>query len=54
MLDSGIDVFIEIGPLKTLSSFVKEISKERGADVKIFNIEDLKSLNKTLEVLQVC
>ena len=54
MLDSGIDVFIEIGPLKTLSSFVKEISQERGADVKIFNIEDLKSLNKTLEVLQVC
>lgn len=54
MLDSGIDVFIEIGPLKTLSSFVKEISKERVADVKIFNIEDLKSLNKTLEVLQVC
>lgn len=54
MLDNGVNVFIEIGPLKTLSSFVKEISRERGANVKILNVEDLKSLNKTLEVLQVC
>ena len=26
MIDEGIDTFIEIGPSKTLSSFVKEIS----------------------------
>ncbi|MBQ5695966.1 MAG: ACP S-malonyltransferase [Clostridium sp.] len=49
MIDEGVDVFIEIGPLKTLSSFVREISKEKKANVKIFNVEDLKSLNKTLE-----
>ena len=49
MSDEGVDVFIEIGPLKTLSSFVREISKEKKANVKIFNVEDLKSLNKTLE-----
>jgi len=52
MLDEGIDTFIEIGPLKTLSSFVREISKERKATVKIFNVEDLKSLNKTLEGME--
>ena len=49
MIDEGVDVFIEIGPLKTLSGFVREISKEKKANVKIFNVEDLKSLNKTLE-----
>ncbi|WP_294385537.1 ACP S-malonyltransferase [uncultured Clostridium sp.] len=52
MIDEGIDTFIEIGPLKTLSSFVREISKEKKATVKIFNVEDLKSLNKTLEGME--
>ena len=52
MIDEGVDVFIEIGPLKTLSSFVREISKEKKATVKIFNVEDLKSLNKTLEGME--
>ena len=52
MLDEGIDTFIEIGPLKTLSSFVREISKEKKTYVKIFNVEDLKSLNKTLEGME--
>ena len=52
MLDEGIDTFIEIGPLKTLSSFVREISKEKKVAVKIFNVEDLKSLNKTLEGME--
>lgn len=52
MIDEGIDTFIEIGPLKTLSSFVREISKEKKANIKIFNVEDLKSLNKTLEGME--
>ena len=52
MIDEGIDTFIEIGPLKTLSSFVREISKEKKTYVKIFNVEDLKSLNKTLEGME--
>lgn len=45
MLADGVDTFVEIGPGKTLSGFVKKISK----DVKIFNVEDMASLNKTLE-----
>ena len=44
MIDMGIDTFIEIGPGKTLSGFVKRTSK----DVKIFNINDVESLEKTL------
>ena len=49
MIDEGIDTFIEIGPFKTLSSFVKEISRGKKIKVNIFNVEDLTSLNKTLE-----
>lgn len=49
MIDEGIDTFIEIGPYKTLSSFVKEISRGKKIKVNIFNVEDLTSLNKTLE-----
>lgn len=43
MISDGVDTFIEIGPGKTLSRFVKRIDKS----VKIFNIEDLASLEKT-------
>ena len=49
MIDEGIDTFIELGPSKTLSSFVKEISRGKKIKVNIFNVEDLTSLNKTLE-----
>lgn len=45
MIDMGVDTFIEIGPSRTLTSFIREISK----DVKTYNIEDMKSLKKTLE-----
>lgn len=49
MIDEGVDTFIEIGPSRTLSSFVKEISRGKKVEVNIFNVEDLNSLNKTLE-----
>lgn len=53
MLEEGIDTFIEIGPSKTLSSFVKEISRNKKANLNIFNVEDLKSLDKTLEGVEI-
>ncbi len=47
MIADGVDTFIEVGPGKALSGFIKKISK----DVKIFNVEDMASLEKTLEGL---
>lgn len=45
MIDMGIDTFIEIGPSRTLSGFLRDIYRS----VTTFNVEDMKSLNKTLE-----
>lgn len=44
MLDENIDVFVEIGPGKTLSGFIKRTAKARGKEVKIFNICDKETL----------
>ena len=55
LIDNGIDTFIEIGPMKTLSSFIRDISRDKCVKVNIFNVEDIKSLNKTIEGLEsVC
>lgn len=47
MLENGVDSFIEIGPGKVLSGFVKKIKKE----ARMFNVEDIDSLNKTISEL---
>lgn len=48
MLSEGIDTFIEIGPGKVLCGFVKKITK----DARTFNVEDIDSLNKTIDELK--
>lgn len=45
MLADGVDTFIEVGPGKALSGFIKKIDREATA----YNVEDLASLEKTLE-----
>ena len=47
MIADGVTTFIEIGPGKTLSGFMKKIDKE----MRVFNVEDIASLEKTLEGL---
>lgn len=46
MIAAGVDTFIEIGPGKTLSSFVKKIDKT----CRIINIEKIDDLDKLQEV----
>jgi len=48
MLDWGIDTFVEIGPGKVLSGFIKKISK----NTAIYQVEDIASLNKTVESIK--
>ena len=48
MLDQGIDTFIELGPGKTLSRFVKKIDKK----ANVYNIEDLDTLKSTVEKIK--
>ena len=45
MLADGVDTFIEIGPGKTLTGFLKKIDKE----AKVMNVETVEDLQKVLE-----
>jgi len=44
MIDLGVDTFIEVGPGKTLSAFVKKIDKS----LYVYNVEDIESLENTI------
>ncbi len=48
MLNMGIDTFIEVGPGKILSGFVKRSSK----DVNILNINNVETFEKLIEELK--
>jgi len=48
MIEDGVDTFIELGPGKVLSGFVKKINRS----VTVCNVEDMKSLEKTLETIR--
>jgi [acyl-carrier-protein] S-malonyltransferase len=48
MIKDGVDTFVEIGPSKVLSGFVKKIDRK----LTIINVEDMLSLNKAVEILK--
>ncbi len=48
MESQGIDTIIEIGPGKTLSSFIRKTSK----DIRVLNIETVEDLDKTVLLLE--
>ena len=52
MLEMGVDTFVEVGPGKTLSGFVKKVCKEKEVDANVLNIEDVESLERALEILK--
>lgn len=51
LLGQGVEAFIEVGPGKSLTGFLKRIGKPR----LMANVEDLRSLSKTLDLWgEVC
>lgn len=51
MIKSGVDTFIEVGPGKMLSGFVKRIETDK--TINILNINNVESYEKTLEILKM-
>jgi [acyl-carrier-protein] S-malonyltransferase len=47
MIESGVTVFLEVGPGKVLSGLLRQIDRS----VRVFNVEDSASLNSTMEKL---
>ena len=52
MISQGVDTFVEIGPGKSLTGFVKRISKAMGKEVKALNVSDLTSYYDAINVLK--
>lgn len=52
MLEMGIDTFIEIGPGKTLSGFVKKVCKQKNVEANVLNIENIETLENALTFLK--
>ena len=48
MIEEGVDTFIELGPGKVLTGFIRKINRS----VTVCNVEDMTSLEKTLEILR--
>ena len=47
MITDGVDTFVEIGPGKTLSGFMRKINRE----MKVYNVEKIEDLTKLEELI---
>jgi [acyl-carrier-protein] S-malonyltransferase len=48
MLEDEVSIFVEVGPKKVLSGMLNRIIP-RGSEAKVYNVEDMKSLNLFLD-----
>ena len=51
IIENGYDTFVEIGPGKTLTGFVKKAAKDMGTDdIKLINIEKISDIEKIADI----
>lgn len=50
MISQGVDTFIEIGPGKVLSGFIKKTNK----DVNVMNVENIETFENCLKLMNNC
>jgi [acyl-carrier-protein] S-malonyltransferase len=52
MMNEGVNTFVELGPGKSLTGFVKRIGKKLNKDIRSINISDVGSFNNALVLLK--
>ncbi|QUH26251.1 ACP S-malonyltransferase [Serpentinicella alkaliphila] len=52
MLEEEVSTFIEVGPGKALSAFIKKIAKTEGYKANTLNVDDLNSLKSVLNTIK--
>lgn len=53
MINDGVNIFVEIGPGKSLTGFVKRIGKAMGKEVTTLNVSDINSFKETVEYFKL-
>lgn len=48
MISSGVDTFVEIGPGKTLTGFIRKINR----DVRVYNIQTIEDMDQVLKAIK--
>lgn len=48
MIAKGVDTFVEIGPGKTLSGFIRKINKE----VAVYSIQTIEDMEKVIQAVK--
>lgn len=53
ILEDKVEEFVEIGPGKTLASFIKKINKKHKREISVYSIENLETLEEYLSNYEV-